>query len=410
MTMGSGTVVIKKGREKPIRQQHPWIFSGAIQEVKGNPTPGDIVTVTDTKGRFLARGYWNSKSQIQVRILTWQDEPIDEEWWRRMLRRAIEGRKYYNDYRRRTAYDEGYRVINAENDFIPGLIVDRYVDWLVLQALTLFIYIHKKEIAGYLAEIFTEIGIPPKGSYERSDVDVRHKEGLREETGLLWGEEPPEFIQLGEEALIYLVDVRKGHKTGFYLDQKQNHKILADLFDKAYGFDPETRLLNLFSYTGRFGLASGGHVTNVDASREALELAEQNYNYCLFPEDEVEFIQADVFDYLRDQAAEGNQWDVVVLDPPKFAQNAKQVEGAARGYKDINLNALKCVKPGGYLMTFSCSGAVSADLFQKIVFGALADSGRQAQILKHLGPGDDHPVALTFPEGAYLKGLLLRVY
>jgi len=410
MTMGSGIIEIKKGREKPIRQQHPWIFSGAIHEVRGNPTPGDIVTVVDVNGRFLARGYWNPKSQIQVRLLTWQDEPIDEAWWGRMLRRAIEGRKYYNEYRSRTTYDEGYRVINAENDFIPGLIVDRYVDWLVLQALTLFTDVHKQVIAHYLSEIFLEIGIPVKGIYERSDVDVRHKEGLREETGLLWGEEPPEFIQLGAEALIYLVDVRKGHKTGFYLDQKQNHNILVELFNTVYGFDSEMRLLNLFSYTGRFGLQSAGHVTNVDASRDALELAEKNYRYCLFPEDEVEFIQADVFDYLRDQVAEGNQWDVVVLDPPKFAHNAGQVEKAARGYKDINLNAFKCVKAGGYMMTFSCSGVVSADLFQKIVFGALADSGRQAQILKHLGPGDDHPVALTFPEGAYLKGLLLRVY
>ena len=410
MTMGSGTVIIKKGREKPIIQQHPWIFSGAIERVEGNPTPGDIVTVKSHNGRFLARGYWNPKSQIQVRILTWQDEPIDEDWWRRMLQRAIDGRHYYNDYRSRTTYDEGYRVINAENDYIPGLIVDRYVDWLVLQALTLHINQQKSQIARLTAEIFAEMGIPVKGIYERSDVDVRHKEGLQEVTGNLWGEEPPQTIQLGVEALIYLVDVRNGHKTGTYLDQKRNHAILAELFDTAYEYDSTTSLLNLFSYTGRFGLASAGHVTHVDASHEALELAERNYKLCNFPTEEAEFIQADVFDYLRDQVAEGNQWDVVILDPPKFAQNARQVEGAARGYKDINLNAFKCVKPGGYLMTFSCSGAISADLFQKIVFGALADSGRQAQILKHLGPGDDHPVALTFPEGAYLKGLLLRVY
>jgi 23S rRNA (cytosine1962-C5)-methyltransferase len=413
MTIGSGIIEVKKGREKPIRQQHPWIFSGAIHSVQGDPAPGDIVTVVDVNRKFLARGYWNAKSQIQVRILTWQDEPIDEDWWRRMLRRAIEGRKFYNDYRSRTTYDEGYRVINAENDFIPGLIVDRYVDWVVLQALTLHIDMQKSTIARLISEIFAEIGIPIKGIYERSDVDVRGKEGLREVTGLLWGEEPPELIQLGVEAKIYMVDVRKGHKTGTYLDQKQNHNILEELFDTVYGFDPEMKLLNLFSYTGRFGLASAGHVTNVDASREALELAEKNYGLVTGAdnlEDWAAFVQADVFDYLHDQVEAGNQWDVVILDPPKFAHNAGQVEKAARGYKDINLNAFKCVKPGGYVMTFSCSGAISADLFQKIVFGALADSGRQAQILKHLGPGDDHPVALTFPEGAYLKGLLLRVY
>jgi 23S rRNA (cytosine1962-C5)-methyltransferase len=410
VTTGNGIIIIKRGREKPIIQQHPWIFSGAIERTEGNPTPGDIVTVTDLKGRFLARGYWNPKSQIQVRILTWQDEPIDEAWWRRMLKRAIDGRAFDNEMRSRTTYDQGYRVINAENDFIPGLIVDRYVDWAVLQALTLFVDIHKQMIAKLLADIFAELRIPLKGIYERSDVDVRGKEGLKQVTGNLWGEVPPEFIQLGEEKLIYWVDVRNGHKTGTYLDQKQNHEVLAEIVDKFYSFDIENQLLNLFSYTGRFGLAFSGHVTNVDASHEALELAEKNYQLSSFPEEMVEFIQADVFDYLRDQVADGNQWDVVILDPPKFAQNAKQVEGAARGYKDINLNAFKCVKPGGYLMTFSCSGAINADLFQKIVFGALADSGRQAQILKHLGPGDDHPVALTFPEGAYLKGLLLRVY
>jgi 23S rRNA (cytosine1962-C5)-methyltransferase len=272
--MGNGIIEIKKGREKPIRQQHPWIFSGAIHAVKGDPAPGDIVTVVDVNGKFLARGYWNEKSQIQVRILTWQDEPIDEAWWRRMLRRAIEGRKFYNWYRSQTAYDEGYRVINAENDFIPGLIVDRYNDWLVLQALTLHIDMQKATITQLIAEIFAEIGIPVKGIYERSDVDVRGKEGLKEAKGLLWGEEPPEYIQMGVEALIYLVDIRKGHKTGFYLDQKENHKILEELFNTVYGFDPETRLLNLFSYTGRFGLASAGHVTNVDASHDALELCE----------------------------------------------------------------------------------------------------------------------------------------
>jgi len=407
--MTSPTIVIKAGREKPIIQQHPWIFSGAIDAIQGDPQGGDIITVTDKKGRFLARGYWNAKSQIQVRILTWQDEPIDEAWWRKMLKRAIEGRKFYNWLCQQTSYDEGYRVVNAENDFIPGLIVDRYHDWLVLQALTLHIDMEKVRITQLLTELFAEIGIPVKGVYERSDVDVRHKEGLKEIKGLLWGEEPPEFIHMGQEALHYFVDVRNGHKTGFYLDQKQNHRILEELFDSA-GLDEDSSILNLFSYTGRFGLGLGGHVTNVDASHDALELAEKNYQSSEFPEDEVEFIQADVFELLHDYADEKKQFDIVILDPPKFAHNAGQVENAARGYKDINLNAFKCVKSGGYLMTFSCSGAISADLFQKIVFGALADSGRQAQILKHLGPGDDHPVALTFPEGAYLKGLLLKVY
>lgn len=408
--MSEYTIQIKAGREKPIRQQHPWIFSGAIAEVRGSPPPGEIVTVTDAKGRFLARGYWNPRSQIQVRLLTWQDEIIDEAWWRRMLRRSIEARRVYNEHHRHNPLDEGWRVVHAENDFLPGLIVDRYGDWLVMQALTLHIDQKKGLIARTLSELFAEIGLPVEGIYERSDVDVRHKEGLKEVTGVLWRAEPPERIQMGRNELRYQVDVRKGHKTGFYLDQKPNHALVETLFRSEYGSDSNTSLLNLFSYTGRFGLAAPGRVINVDASHEALEQAEQNYQRSGFDVSRADFIQAEVFDFLRDQTAQEALHDVVILDPPKFAHNAGQVEKAARGYKDINLNAFRCIKAGGHLLTFSCSGAISADLFQKIVFGALADSGRQAQILQHLGPGDDHPVALTFPEGAYLKGLLLRVY
>lgn len=408
--MTSASIVIKSGREKPIIQQHPWIFSGAIAEVKGNPTPGDIVTVTDHKGRFLARGYWNPKSQIQVRILTWQDEEINEEWWRRMLKRAIEGRDgLAND----PYYIDAYRLVNAENDFLPGLIVDRYNDWLVIQALTLGIDQQKMILVRLLLEERNFAGV-----YERSDVDVRGKEGLKSVTGLLVGQEVPELIKIEELERHFVVDIKNGHKTGFYLDQRESRLALASLIGQTELY---ASVLNLFCYTGGFGVYAVGDrffyklpassVTNVDASAPALNIAEKNF---LLNGDskmtQVEFIQADVFQLLRDYAAEKKLFDIVILDPPKFAHNAGQVDKAARGYKDINLNAFKCIKSGGYLMTFSCSGAVSADLFQKIVFGALADSGRQAQILKHLGPGDDHPVALTFPEGAYLKGLLLRVY
>lgn len=409
--MPEGTITIKKGREKPVIQQHPWIFSGAIAGAK-NAQPGDIVTVTAHDGAFLARGYWNPKSQIQVRILTWQDEPINDEWWRRMLKRAIEGRGIQHvAYERGDAPQAAFRVVNAENDFIPGLVVDRYADWLVLQALTLGIDQRKHTIVELLADLARA-----KGIFERSDVDVRGKEGLKPSTGLLWGEEPPQLITIDEHVKIN-VDVRAGHKTGFYLDQTPNRQIIYDLLTEDFGSDI-CHFLNLFSYTGGFGLhalnASGVHVVNIDSSREALELAEKNAVLNGFHENRnaqtYEHIQADVFDYIRDAAARGDQYDVIVCDPPKFAHNAQQVDRAARGYKDLNLHAFRLVKPGGYLMTFSCSGAVSVDLFQKIVFGALADSRRQAQILKHLGPGDDHPVALTFPEGAYLKGLLLRVY
>ncbi len=409
MTTNSPTIVIKTGREKPIIQQHPWVFSGAIDAIQGDPQGGDIVTVTDKKGRFLGRGYWNAKSQIQVRILTWQDEPIDEAWWRKMLKQAIDGRAI----RSSESTTNAYRLINAESDFIPGLIVDRYDQWLVLQALTLHIDQQKHMISKLLNEL---LGV--KGIFERSDVDVRGKEGLKESVGTLLGEEPPQYIEIIEYGKKLLVDVRKGHKTGYYLDQVDNHWLINNLLTNKQFWVPSEKLasvnvLNLFSYTGSFGLQAvqQAYITNVDSSNDALELAEEivklnNPDWL----ERSEFIQADVFELLHDYVDEKKQFDVVILDPPKFAFNAGQVDKAARGYKDINLNAFKCVKPSGYLMTFSCSGAISADLFQKIVFGALADSGRQAQILKHLGPGDDHPVALTFPEGAYLKGLLLKVY
>jgi len=401
--MTEGIIHIRKGREKPIRNQHPWIFSGAIFKAD-NAVDGELVTVVDHKQNFLGRGYWNHKSQIQVRIMTWQDEAIDEAWWRKKLQQAIALR-----YPKPEFY-AGHRIVNAENDFVPGLIVDRYSGFLVLQALTLYIDRQKQMIAELLVELFEEAGMSIKGVYERSDVDVRGKEGLKQVTGLLWGEEPPELLPFRDDNLIRVVDVRTGHKTGYYLDQRENHALVEQLSQKHTWTKEENRILNTFSFSGGFGLRSSAHVVNVDSSQEALELAEHTYHGNEWHRNDVEFIQADVFDFLRDEVERESQYDLVILDPPKFAHNKRQVDSAARGYKDINLNGFKLVKSGGYLMTFSCSGAISRDLFQKIVFGALADSGRQAQIVKHLSAGDDHPIALTFPEGEYLKGLLLRVY
>lgn len=400
-------IIIKQGREKPILNRHPWIFSGAIARVKDSPKPGDIVTVTAHNGDFLARGYWNVKSQIQVRLLTWKDEPIDDSWWAKMLAQAIEARAPYE-----SAYHAGqptaHRLVNAENDYLPGLVVDRYGDWLVLQALTLGIDQRKNMIANMLAET-----LKPQGIYERSDVDVREKEGLQQATGTLWGKNPPEILTIQEGSVQIFVDIPGGHKTGFYLDQAANRRLLYHLFSQDAG--TERHILNLFSYTGGFGLhalsaSANTRVINVDSSVEALHLAETNVKHNDLPLENTEFIQANVFHYLRDIAHQGEQYDFIILDPPKFAHNKTQVSKAAHGYKDINLSAFRLVKPGGYLMTFSCSGAISQHLFQQIVFGALADTSRQAQIIQQLGPSDDHPVALTFPEGEYLKGLLLRVY
>ena len=404
-----GRVVIKEGREKPILNQHPWIFSGAIAKAS-DAEPGELVTVVAHDNSFLARGYWNPQSQIQVRILTWHDEPIEDGWWKGMLRRAIEARTFYNWRQRNMRMPFGYRLINAENDFIPGLIVDRYGDFLVLQALTLYIDKHKATFARWLNEIMHDLKMPIRGVYERSDVDVRRKEGLEMESGFLWGVEPPELVEMSNETCLRLVDIRNGHKTGYYLDQLGNQEAMSGFLVRHNLMNASASMLNLFSYTGGFGLAMVGKVVNVDSSREVLELGEEIYTRNGWTSDRVEFIQADVFDLLHAYTYERRQFDIVILDPPKFAHNKQQVEAASRGYKDLNMHALRAVKPGSFLFTFSCSGAIGPDLFQKIVFGALADVKRQAQIVKNLGPGDDHPTALTFPEGEYLKGLLLRVY
>ncbi|GAB4576195.1 MAG: 23S rRNA (cytosine(1962)-C(5))-methyltransferase RlmI [Anaerolineae bacterium] len=402
------TVELHPGREKSVLNRHPWIFSGAIRAVQGDPQPGDIVRVTDSQGTYLGTGYINPHSAIRVRMLSWQDSrPIDRAFWQEHIRRAIAARAEENEINA-GGTPNAYRVINAENDYLPGLVVDRYGDWLVVQALTLGIEVRKQMLADLLME-----ELHPAGIYERSDVDVRAKEGLSPATGVLAGKEPPELIEIDEHGRRFLVDIRRGHKTGFYLDQRLNRLALGNLLR----FDAEARqreVLNTFGYTGGFtvyaldGMAR--RVITVDASEDAIDLARQNVALNGFQPADNDFVVADVFQYLRTCRDSRQTFDIIVLDPPKFAQSARQVESAARGYKDINLLAFKLLKPGGLLMTFSCSGGVSADLFRKIVFGALVDSGRDAQVITTLGAGPDHPVALTFPEGEYLKGLLLRVW
>lgn len=323
--MSEGIITIRKDREKPIRNQHPWIFSGAIAKAE-NAEDGDIVTVVDHKGDFLARGYWNHLSQIQVRILTWQDEAIDEAWWRKMLKRAIDGRLDKED----AHYNWNKvpcRLINAENDFLPGLVVDIYThddsgEWIVLQALTLGIDRRKQMLVKLLQDILNKYpGINVLGIYERSDADVRHKEGLSQHKGLLFGEEPPEYIQFEKIGSI-LVDIRNGHKTGLYLDQIVNWRVLHDIFNY---YEPTRirQLLNLFSYTGGFTVAASlmgsVHAVQVDASHDALVLAEKNYELNGFHKNDngttAEFIQADVFQYLRDCVERGDEYDIVILDP-----------------------------------------------------------------------------------------------
>lgn len=406
--MGEAAAIIHDNRLKAIQRRHPWVFSGAIMRLDGDPSGGDIITVKDHAGRFLARGYWNPQSDIRIRLLSWrEDEPLDERFWRARLTRAIEARHVENRIHT-LGTANAYRLVNAESDGIPGLVVDRYGDWLVVQALTLGIEKRKDLLADLLMDL-----LHPAGIYERSDVDVRQKEGLPPQTGVLRGTAPPEYIEIDENGRHFLIDVRKGHKTGFYLDQRENRAIIGDWFRSDEQASQRT-VLNAFSYTGGFAVYALGslvkRVINVDSSAEALALARRNVALNGFHTDDEDFVEGDVFEVLRYYRDSGQEFDMIILDPPKFAQSPRQVENAARGYKDINLMAFRLLRPGGLLATFSCSGAVTADLFQKIVFSAVVDAGREAQIIRRLMQAPDHPIALTFPEGDYLKGLLCRVW
>jgi len=395
----NGTVVLKRKRTRPVQQRHPWVFSGAIERIEGEVADGDVVEVRDVGGNWLARGTLNRRSQIVVRLLTWQqDEPVDSAFWRCRLERAISARQSLASDPDTTAY----RLVHAESDYLPGLVVDRYGEWVIVQFLTLGVERHRDEIVAALVGL-----LAPRGVYERSDVDVRAKEGLPERVDPLWGEEPPELVEVLENGHRFLVDVRQGHKTGFYLDQRENRARLPAYSD---GGD----VLDVFAYTGGFAVyAAGGRassVTLVESSAPVLDLARRNLALNGSPPDSVECVEGDVFSVLRGYRAQDRRFDVVVVDPPKFAHSEREVKRAARAYKDVNLLAFRLLRPGGTLFTCSCSGSVSADLFQKIVFGAAVDAEQEAQIVGYLAQGADHPVALTFPQGAYLKGLICRVW
>jgi len=402
-------VILKRKRARPVLQRHPWIFSGAIERIEGEVVDGDVVEVRDAGRNWLARGTLNRRSQIAVRLLTWErDEAIDREFWQRRLERAIAARQALalgEGLRPSPPVTTAYRLVHAESDYLPGLIVDRYGEWLVVQFLTLGIERWKDELVDLLVGSLGSSGV--RGVYERSDVEVRAKEGLGKRAGLLWGEEPPELVEVLENGHRFLVDVRQGHKTGFYLDQRENRARLPDFCEGA-------EVLDAFAYTGAFGVyaaaAGAARVTLVESSARALDLARRNFALNGFERRSVEYVEGDVFSVLRGYRAQDRSFDVVVLDPPKFAHSGRGVERATRAYKDVNLLAFQLLRPGGVLFTCSCSGAVSADLFQKIIFGAAVDAERDVQIIGYLAQGADHPVALTFPEGAYLTGLVCRVW
>ncbi len=399
----SGVIILKQGREKSAQNFHPWIFSGAVDTKRSNQheiEPGALVEVRDYQGQFLGRGTFNIDSAIRVRLLSWdQNEAVGPAWWRVRLAQSIAARQALIDRDDLTAY----RLVNAESDGLPGLIVDRYGDYLAAQFLTLGVEVRKDIIVEALADL-----VKPLGIYERSDVDVRQKEGLDESVGSLWGEPPPERIEIVEYGVRYPVDIVGGHKTGFYLDQRDSRRWLLSS-PLVEGRD----VLNCFAFTGGFGVCAAlngaASVVNVDSSQPALDIARETMAINGLESSDTTYVNADVFAQLREYREAEREFDLIILDPPKFAHNAKQVEKASRGYKDINMLAFQLLNPGGLLATFSCSGQVSPDLFQKIVFGASADAGVQAQIVKWLAQPEDHPVLLSFPEGRYLKGLICRV-
>ena len=397
----NASIILKPGKDKPVLAHHPWIFSGAIARAD-DAHDGDTVDIHDAAGKFLARGYYNARSQITVRVWTWNDEPIDHDFFRKRLIACAESRKPLLDSESTNAY----RMVNAESDFLPGVIIDRYANYSVMQFLTLGAECVKNEIVEVAREV-----LPSDGIFERSDVDVREKEGLGSTVGTLWGQAPPDRIEILENGVRLLVDVKHGHKTGFYLDQRINRQCVAEAL--AVCGRSSAEVLNVFSYTGGFSVYACAanenlRAINLDASGDALNLARENMrlNNC---EARGEFIEGDAFTVLRKYRDMGKSFDAIILDPPKFVPTKAQLDAGLRGYKDINLLAFKLCKPGGLLATFSCSGQVSAQLFQQVVFQAATDAKRDAQIIAHLSQSSDHPILLAFPESAYLKGLVCRV-
>ena len=407
-------VVLKPKRDRSVRKHHPWIFSGAI--AFGEAGVGETVEVASAEGEMLGYGSFSPASQIRVRMLSFDPKRVpDGAYVAELVAQAISRRAAFFAPESTT---NACRVINAESDGLPGVVADYYDGYVVCQLTSAGAEHWKQTVVHALMK-----GVPgAKGVAERTDVDVRAKEGLLShaetqrrggvaEFGVLAGEEPPELIEIREGDIRYFVDVRNGHKTGFYLDQRDARSAVGALAK-------DREVLNCFCYTGGFGLAAaaGGakHVTQVDISHDALELAKKNEELTLgegrMTEDGRRFayVEADVFHYLRKCRDEGRTFDLVVLDPPKFAATKSQVEKAARGYKDINLLAMKLLKPNGILATFSCSGAMTSELFDKVLAEAAVDAHRDFQMIGRTRQGADHPVALNFPEGLYLKGVILR--
>ena len=389
---------LAKGREKSLLRRHPWVFSGAVQRVEGKALSGETIDILDSQGKWLARGAYSPESQIRARVWTFQqDEEINIDFFIRRLQQA----QSWRDWVAQRDGLDGYRLIAGESDGLPGITIDRFQNFLVLQLLSAGAEYQRPALLSALQHCYPECSI-----YDRSDVAVRKKEGLPLAQGPVLGDLPPELLPITEHDMKLLVDIQQGHKTGFYLDQRDSR--LA-----ARNYSAGRRVLNCFSYTGAFAVSAlmGGcaQVISVDTSQAALDIARQNVELNKLELNKAEFVRDDVFQLLRNYRAQGEKFDLIIMDPPKFVENKNQLASACRGYKDINMLALQLLNPGGILLSFSCSGLMPTDLFQKILADAAVDAGRDVQFIEQFRQAADHPVIATYPEGLYLKGFACRV-
>lgn len=389
---------LAKGREKSLLRRHPWVFSGAVQRVEGKALSGETIDILDSQGKWLARGAYSPESQIRARVWTFQkDEEINIDFFIRRLQQA----QSWRDWVAQRDGLDGYRLIAGESDGMPGITIDRFQNFLVLQLLSAGAEYQRPALLSALQHCYPECSI-----YDRSDVAVRKKEALPLAQGPVLGDLPPELLPITEHGMKLLVDIQQGHKTGFYLDQRDSR--LA-----ARNYSAGRRVLNCFSYTGAFAVSAlmGGcaQVISVDTSQAALDIARQNVELNKLDLNKAEFVRDDVFQLLRNYRTQGEKFDLIIMDPPKFVENKNQLASACRGYKDINMLALQLLNPGGILLSFSCSGLMPTDLFQKILADAAVDAGRDVQFIEQFRQAADHPVIATYPEGLYLKGFACRV-
>jgi 23S rRNA (cytosine1962-C5)-methyltransferase len=401
----SASCILKKEKELRIKNGHPWVFRGDIAEYRGALEPSDIVQVCDSRGEFVALGYINPISKITVRILSRrQDEVIDKDFFYQRLKTALELREQL------ASNDTSYRLFFAESDGIPGLIIDRYNDYLVIQVLTLGIETRKQTIVSALIDMLT-----PKGIFEKSNAKSRELEGLQPQSQLLYGDFPlnkggqggcfPDVIEIQQDGLIFLVDVEQGQKTGFFLDQRENRRAFAKYVKAG------DKVLDCFCYTGSFALIAaqkGAQAMGLDASSRAIEISKEVAKINKL-EHACQFQEADVLPTLRELDKTEQQFDVIVLDPPAFAKDQKSIQGAMRGYKEINLRAMKLLKEGGFLLTCSCSQHIDESGFLNMLQVAAHDAQRRLKILEIRGQSWDHPIDVNFPESRYLKCVIAAV-